>query len=464
MPEPPQHSVTRGARMAGVVVKHASRDAVRRVREPFLSDERRAADRDAQVLRLADDLVTTLGTMKGAAMKLGQIISLLNLGLSTAATRDEFTRRLAPLFSQAPAVPDATMFAVIDAELGRNRRHIATIDPGPIAAASLGQVYRGTLTDGRVVAIKVQYPSARHAVRADLKNLALMTKLFERRYRHVDVGLSDVVAEVSDQIRIELDYRRELESHDHVWRAHLDHPVFAIPEPLAELCTDRVLVTEFVDGVALDHLGSAGQEERDRVGEAIYRFYCGTMYSTGAFCADPHPGNVKVLADGRVAFMDFGLYVRMTEAEVSVERGVLAAVMTDDAEEAYRLAKAAGFIVDTSAMSPETTMEYIRTVAGWYLTPGLTRITERLTHQCLSQAMLPGSDFGHAIFRQRMQPAHAFSRRTEMSVLGLLASLHAEGRWHDIAAEWILGRPASTDMGRRIADWQRRAGGSVSTT
>lgn len=145
-----------------------------------MSDDEKAAARDAEVLRLADDLVSALGAMKGAAMKLGQAMSLLNLGLSSAEARDEFSRRLAPLYRRAPAVANAAMFGVIDRELGDRRRRLVSIEPEPLASASLGQVYRGELDDGRAVAIKVQYPSAQSSVRADLKNLALLVRLRSR--------------------------------------------------------------------------------------------------------------------------------------------------------------------------------------------------------------------------------------------------------------------------------------------
>jgi predicted unusual protein kinase regulating ubiquinone biosynthesis (AarF/ABC1/UbiB family) len=455
-PERPGGRGERGRRLGGVGARHLSRQAVSRVSEPFRSERQREAARDEQILALASDLVTTLGSMKGAAMKLGQVISVLNFGLSSAAARTEFSQRLAPLFNQAPAVADAEMFRILDAELGARRSLIATIETPPVAAASLGQVYRAILTDGRRVAIKVQYPSARASVRADLKNLGLIVKLYSRANRLANLGLDDVVAEVAEQISAELDYEKELTNHDQVWRAHRDHPVFVIPEPITDLCTARVLVTDYLEGQDLSRLTADDHVDRDRLGEAIYRFYCGSIYTTGHFCADPHPGNIVLLPDARVGFVDFGLFVRMRPAEINVEKGVLAAVMTGDAVGAHRLAQEAGFIVDTESMPAQLTMDYIHAVAGWYLTPGTVRITDKVAYRCLSQAMLPGSHFGTGIFRQQMQRAHAFSRRTEMSVCALLGTLGAEGRWRDIAAEWILGAEPATEMGRQISSWQSR--------
>ncbi|MDZ7883682.1 MAG: AarF/ABC1/UbiB kinase family protein [Mycobacterium sp.] len=385
-------------------------------------------------------------------MKLGQIISVLNFGLSSQQSRAEFSRRLEPLFNAAPAVGNDALFKVIDSELGAaGRRMIARIEDEPIATASIGQVYRATLRDGRQVAIKVQYPSAREAVRADLKNLALLVRL--RKSFYPVRGLDAVMDEVRQQIEMELDYRLEWASHRAVFDAYRGHPVFVIPEPVDELCTERVLVTDFINGTELHKYSPADQVERDRLGEAIYRFYCGGMYTAGRFCADPHPGNILVLADQRVAFLDFGLYVQMSREAVEVQRAVLAAAMNADASTAHALAREAGFITDAEAMPAQMTLDYMNAVAGWYLQPGVVQITDKTAHKVLAQAMLPRSDFRDSIFKQRMLGTHAFSRRTEMGVCALLGALQARNNWHSIAAEWAFGSPTSTDMGRAIAEY-----------
>lgn len=448
----PHTRIGRGARLGLVAMNHASRTAVLRAREPFMADADKVRAWDHQVLQMADDLTKALGSMKGAAMKLGQVLSLLNLGLSSAEAREEFSNRLAPLFRRAPAVDNATMFALLDRELGKNRNQLASIEPEPIASASLGQVYRGTLIDGRTVAIKVQYPSAQAAVRADLKNLALLARM--RRRSLPDVGLDALVAEVSDQIRLELDYRRELTNHRLVYEDNRGHPVFRIAEPIDHLCTDRVLVTDYLDGLELDEVDEVDQDTRDWVGEAIYRFYCGSLYTSGRFCADPHPGNVMLMADRQVGFVDFGLYVRMAPEQIDVERTVFAAVMRGDAETAYHHACAAGFIVDEEAMPRDMAMDYLQTVASWHLTPGVVEVTPKTVHKSVAQAMLPRSQFSDGMYRQRVPREHAFSRRTDMSVCGLLGDLHARGPWRAISEEWILGGPPATAMGEQIARWR----------
>jgi predicted unusual protein kinase regulating ubiquinone biosynthesis (AarF/ABC1/UbiB family) len=444
--------VSRTTQLGKVAARQAARQAVDAVRRPFQSEEEQARARDEQMLKFADDLVAALGTMRGAAMKLGQIISVLNFGLSSQQSRAEFTRRLQPLFSAAPAVGNDALFALIDSELGASgRRMIAHIEDEPIATASIGQVYRATLRDGRQVAIKVQYPSAREAVRADLKNMALLVRL--RKPFYPVLGLDAVMDEVRRQIEMELDYRLEWASHRAVYDAHRGHPVFVIPEPIDELCTPRVLVTEFINGTQLHEYSPADAAECDHLGEAIYRFYCGGMYTAGSFCADPHPGNILVLDDQRVAFLDFGLYIQMSRETVETQRALLAAAMNADADATHALARETGFITDAEAMPAQTTLDYMNAVAGWYLQPGVVQITDKTAHKVLAQAMLPRSDFRDSIFKQRMLGTHAFSRRTEMGVCALLGTLHATNNWHSIAAEWAFGSSPCTDMGRAIAEY-----------
>lgn len=449
--------VSRTTQLGKVAARQAARQAVDAARRPFQSEEEQARARDEQMLRLADDLVETLGSMRGAAMKLGQIISLLNFGLSSQDSRAEFSRRLEPLFNAAPPVPNATMFKLIDKEISPSgRRLLAHIEEVPVATASLGQVYRGTLSDGRAVAIKIQYPFARDAVRADLKNMAMLVRL--RRPFYPVPGLDEVMEEVRKQIEAELDYRLELDNHRSVYEANREHPVFAIPEPIDELCSSRILATEYVEGRALHTFSPTDQADRDRVGEAIYRFYAGNIYTTGRFCADPHPGNILVLEDGRLAFLDFGLYVRMSPDDLDCQRSILAAAMKGDAATVHELTRRAGFLADAEAMPPAMTMDYMHAVAGWYLLPGVAQITEKVAYKALSQAMLPRSDFRDGIFSQRMLGPHAFARRTEMSVCALLGTLQAANNWHAIASEWAFGHPPITEMGRAIAEYETAAG------
>ncbi|NGX09598.1 AarF/UbiB family protein [Mycobacteroides franklinii] len=442
----------RAAALGKVVAGHAVRSAITTAIKPVAADV--AARRDADILRFADDLVAVAGSMKGAAQKLGQLLSVVDVGITSASARDEFTARLAPLFDNAPRVPDATMHTALERALGSRRARIVSIDAGAVASASIGQVYRGRLDDGRTVAIKIQYPDIASKVRADLKNLQLVTKLAAKKMPASNTQA--IVAEVQRQMIKEVDYRTELAHHQRIFDAFRGHPAWRIPEPIAELCTEQVLVTEYLDGVPFDSLGGEDQPVRDRVGEAIYRFYCGEMYRTGFFCADPHPGNIMLLPDGRVGFVDFGLCMDMDPEDAEVQRKVFRALLTGDDDEAFELAVAAGFLADPEAMERSAATEYIRAVSSWHLADGSLRMTPDIARRSVADAVLPSSKFYDGIRHQRLVETHAMARRTEMCVAALLGKLGAEAPWSAIAREYLGLADAATPMGEGIEIWSQQ--------
>ncbi|HXC45653.1 MAG TPA: AarF/ABC1/UbiB kinase family protein, partial [Solirubrobacteraceae bacterium] len=270
-------------------------------------------------LETAKQIVAALGRMKGAAMKLGQVMSFLDVGLVPEEHREEFQRELSKLRDAAPTVSFAQMKRVIEDDLERKLADVfAEFDERPIAAASIGQVYRATLEeDGREVAVKVQYPGVAAAVRADLKNLGMIMRLLKRMTPSLDV--KGVTAEIRDRIAEELDYELEAQNQRSMARIFRGHPFILVPEVVSELSRERVLVSEFVRGVGFEQLKGYPQAERDRVAEIVFRFYLGCFYRHREFSGDPHPGNFMLLEDGRVAFLDFGLFKRLAPGPVELE-------------------------------------------------------------------------------------------------------------------------------------------------
>ncbi|TEA08571.1 ABC1 kinase family protein [Mycobacteroides salmoniphilum] len=442
----------RAAALGKVVAGHAVRSAITTAIKPVAADV--AARRDADILRFADDLVAVAGSMKGAAQKLGQLLSVVDVGITSSSVRDEFTARLAPLFDNAPRVPDETMHRALDRELGGLRGRIVSVEAGAIASASIGQVYRARLDDGRMVAVKIQYPDIASKVRADLKNLQLVAKLASKKMPASNSQA--IVAEVQRQMIKEVDYRTELAHHRRIFDAFRGHPGWRIPEPITELCTEHVLVTEYLDGVPFDGLIGEDQPVRDRVGEAIYRFYCGEMYRTGFFCADPHPGNIMLLPDGRVGFLDFGLCMDMDPDDAEVQRKVFRALLTGNDDEAFELAVAAGFLADPQAMERSAATEYIRAVSSWHLEDGSLRMTPDIARRSVADAVLPSSKFYDGIRNQRLVETHTMARRTELCVAALLGKLGAEAPWSAIAREYLGLAGIATPLGEAIEIWSHQ--------
>src|SRR3954464_5161727 len=160
------------------------------------SDQGKQAALEKRQIETAQQIVTALGTMKGAAMKLGQVMSFLDVGLVPEEYREEFQRKLGELRDAAPKVRFEDMQKVIEEELEEPVTEVfSEFDTEPIAAASIGQVYRATLHDGRDVAVKVQYPGVAGAVRADMQNLGLILRLMKRVAPGIDVGA------IADEVR-----------------------------------------------------------------------------------------------------------------------------------------------------------------------------------------------------------------------------------------------------------------------
>ncbi len=321
-----------GRATANVAVRQAGTKAANVVRSPEDSDK--ALER--RQIETAEQIVTVLGGMKGAAMKVGQVLSFVDLGLVPEEYQEEFQAKLAALRDSAPTVSFEQMSKVIEQELGQPpSKAFAELDPAPVAAASIGQVYRGRLHDGRDVAIKVQYPGVNDAVRADMQNLGMLMRLAKRITPQMDVKA--VTDEIRARIIEELDYELEASNHRTLARLYRGHPFIFIPPVVTEMCRERVIVTEFVEGDRFEQLTSGTQEERDRIGEIVYRFYFGSMYRHRRFSGDPHPGNMIRMADGKIAFIDFGLFKEIGPHEMEVELATGRAVSEKNAEELHRL-------------------------------------------------------------------------------------------------------------------------------
>jgi predicted unusual protein kinase regulating ubiquinone biosynthesis (AarF/ABC1/UbiB family) len=409
-------------------------------------------------LETAKQIVAALGTMKGAAMKLGQVMSFLDVGLVPEQHREEFQRELAKLRDSAPKVSFKQMRKVIEDDLEEPiAEAFASFEEEPIAAASIGQVYRATLEDGRAVAVKVQYPGVASAVRADLQNLEMIMRLLKRMTPGLDVKA--IAEEIKERIVEELDYELEAQNQRSLARIFDGHPFIVVPDVISSLSRERVLVSEFVDGVGFEELKGRSQVERDRLGEIIFRFFLGCLYRHRQFSGDPHPGNFLLLEDGRVAFLDFGLFKRLDAGPVELELAAQRAVAEGDAASLHRLLAESGFLPEPERVDPDHLLAFIASAIWWYTTADET---VELSPEIATQVMIESSDPRSSHFRemrhQDMRPEHLFGRRMEMLTLAVLSQLRAGANWHRIAREWMYNDPPVTELGRQEADFYGRAG------
>jgi predicted unusual protein kinase regulating ubiquinone biosynthesis (AarF/ABC1/UbiB family) len=403
-------------------------------------------------LETAEQIVAALGTMKGAAMKLGQVMSFLDVGLVPEEYREEFQAKLAELRDAAPKVSFKDMKKVIEGEYGeRIEDDFQTFDPVPIAAASIGQVYKARLDDGRDVAVKVQYPGVAQAVRADMQNLGIILRLMKRVAPGLDPkAMGD---EIRSRIDEELDYELEAQNQRTLARIYRGHPFIVVPEVMTSLSHEKVIVTEFVTGRGFEEIKQLPQAERDRLGEIVFRFYFGCMYRHLQFSGDPHPGNSLLLNDGRMAFLDFGLFKRIPASIAEFELQIARIGATGDGAALIEHLHKGGFIAKPEYYTPEGILEQLRDMTWWYSTDEEIELTPEIATEIMIEMSDPRSSHFSKMRHETLPPDHLFGRRLEMLTLAVMSQLRARGNWHRIAREWIYGDEPVTELGRQEAEF-----------
>jgi predicted unusual protein kinase regulating ubiquinone biosynthesis (AarF/ABC1/UbiB family) len=443
----PTGRVRRTAKIGSLAARQAVRQAGTRAANVTRSDEDAQAALERRHLEAAEQIVTVLGTMKGAAMKLGQVLSFLDVGLVPEQHREEFQAKLAALRDAAPKVSFKDMRKVIEQELEDDLGELfASFDEDAIAAASIGQVYRATLHDGRDVAVKVQYPGVAAAVRADMQNLGLIMRVVKRMTPGLDVKA------VTDEIRLrideELDYELEAQNQRSLARIFRGHPFIVVPDVVTRMSRERVIVSDFVEGTGFEQLKHYPQADRDRLGEIIFRFFFGCLCRHHQFSGDPHPGNFLLQDDGRVVFLDFGLFKRMAPEDVESELAVGRAVSEGDAVAVHALLASNGFLPSPERVSPDELLAYMEDTVGWYTSDATLQLTPEYATRVAIESSDPRSRHFRTLRHQDIRPEHLFTVRMLLLTLAVLGQLRASANWHRIAREWMYGEPAATDLGR----------------
>ncbi|WP_330184598.1 AarF/ABC1/UbiB kinase family protein [Nocardia sp. NBC_01503] len=449
--ELPTSRLARGTKLGMAVAGNALRAQKTRRSMRGRSEAVRERMAEESMIRATEQMVMVLGTMKGVAMKLGQMLSVLDLDLVPPEHRERFQRRLAVLRDSAPSVSFDVMRAVIEEDFGRTLEEVfVDFEPEPIAAASIGQVYRAKLRDGRTVVVKVQYPGIDAAVRADLKNLAMFRRILQSAMPWITPAVLD---ELRLNLESELDYVAEANTQKQIAELYRGHPFIVVPDTFPELSTQRVLVSEYFPGHGFEEIRALPAPERDRIGEIIYRFYVGSLFTFNEFCGDPHPGNLLLGADGRVAFLDFGLYNRMDPEHVQFEATCIRAAAEDQAEELRDLMIQRGVIDSPEEITPEECLEYVLAACEWALVDEDLTITPELASGAFILAVDPRASEFSGMKQQNLPPEHLFSRRADFLTFGMLGQLEATGNWHRIAREWLYGDEPVTELGLAHRDW-----------
>ena len=296
----------RNARLASIPVGFAGRAALGLGKR--LTGKSKDAVQAELMEKAANQLFTVLGELKGGAMKVGQALSVMEAAIPEELG-EPYRDALTKLQKDAPPLPAEKVHRVLDAQLGTKwRGRFTSFDDSPVASASIGQVHKAVWSDGRDVAVKIQYPGADEALRADLKTMQRMVGVFKQLSPGADI--EGVVDELIERTEMELDYRLEADNQRKFAKAYADHPHFAVPRVVAS--APKVVVQEWIQGVPMAEIIRNGTpEQRDMIGTRLLELTFDAPRRLELLHGDAHPGNFMLLPDGRMVVIDFGAVAPM---------------------------------------------------------------------------------------------------------------------------------------------------------
>ena len=435
MTELPRKAVARTAKLAALPLGYAGRSA--------LGLGKRIGGKPADAVmseiqqRTAEQLFRTLGELKGGAMKVGQMLSVLESALPEELAgpyRDQLTR----LQDAAPPMPTQTVREILAHDLGPDwRERLVWLDGGPTAAASIGQVHQGRWHDGREVAVKVQYPGAGEALLADLRQLARLARTAAPLIPGLD--LKPLVAELQERARDELDYELEAEAQRAFAAAFRDDPEIVVPDVVEVGAT--VLVTEWLESTSslASVIREGTQEQRDHYGELFVRFLFSGPSRTGMLHADPHPGNYRVLPEGRLGVLDFGAVARLPERGLPEAMGRLLRVAGEaDLDGLVDGLRDEGFIRERVTVDPQLLHDYLAP----FVEP--TRVERfRFSREWMRTQFArindPRSPAYTVGMKLNLPPSYLLIHRTWLAGVGVLCQLECEAPFRQILQESLPG-------------------------
>jgi predicted unusual protein kinase regulating ubiquinone biosynthesis (AarF/ABC1/UbiB family) len=429
----------RGAHWATVKVRGATMD-----------DERRAQLEEQFAIKTAEDVAQELGNMKGAIMKLGQMVSFIADGLP-----DDARIALQSLLQDVPPMAPSLAAQVVREQLGDDpERVFLEWDPVPVAAASIGQVHKAVAHDGRVVAVKVQYPGVGTAIKHDLDNAEMLYSMFAAvSLKGLDVHA--LVDELRARMYDELDYYLEAACQTEFFERYRGHPFIRIPEVVPELSAEKVLTTEWIDGAGWGEFeATASEAERQHAAEVVFRFAQGSVHRHGVFNGDPHPGNYRFHDDGRVTFFDFGLVKRWQPEELARLMPILDFVLDRDVTGTVAAMERVGFIRADHTLDPERVFECVSAPYRAYFEDEYT-FTKSYTTEALRNVMDLQGPYADVIKNLNMPPSFVILDRVVWGVSALLGRLEARNKWRGILQEYRHGDPPVTPLGEAEAEWAR---------
>src|SRR4051794_39154868 len=397
----PAGRVQRTAKVGRAIGSSGARYAGTRARNVVRSEKDAHAQIDKRHMEAAEKMVDALGQLKGAAMKIGQLASFIDTEFLPPEYRELYQDKLASLRSTAPPMPWKKVRDVLEEEWEEDPEELfEDFEHDAAAAASIGQVHRATLPDGRRVAVKIQYPGVAEALRADMSNAGMIMRLAKALAPGLDAKAA--AEELKTRVLEELDYEYEAQNQRAFARGYRGHPFIYVPDVITRLSRTRVLVTEWVDGHNFEYVKELPQDECDRFGEIVFRFCFGSIYHLQHFNADAHPGNYLLMDDGKVAFLDFGMTKQLDKEQIELEIAALDAAFDEDPERLRVALHDLGFLNNPKKVDAEKLLQHVKAVGGWYMEDREVTIDSAHVMNVIAAVSDPRSQFYDVMRRENV--------------------------------------------------------------
>ena len=427
----PRRAVSRTAKLATLPLGFAGRTA--------LGVGKRVGGKPSELViaevqqRTAEQMFRVLGELKGGAMKFGQALSVFEAAIPEELAAP-YRASLAKLQEAAPALPADRVHAVLSEQIGpRWRLRFDSFDDDPAAAASIGQVHKAVWRDGRDVAVKIQYPGAGQALRSDLTQIGRMMRMVGPLYPGMD--MAPLVDELQRRMNEELDYRREAKGQRAFGKAFTDDADFVVPDVI--FASDEVLVSEWVGGTPLRSLIEAGTpDQRNRAGLLLARLFFSGPARAHLLHADPHPGNFRLLDDGRLAILDFGAVDRLPHGLPRPIGSLARRAIDNDAEGVLRGLRREGFVRDSVRVDADELLSYLVPLLEPLKNEDFHFERAWLRREAMRLADLRKATTG---MKLNLPPAYMLIHRVALGVMGVLCQLDATAGFRGEAEEWLPG-------------------------
>jgi predicted unusual protein kinase regulating ubiquinone biosynthesis (AarF/ABC1/UbiB family) len=412
----------------------------------------RDPERGAELLgqrheQLAEQAVEVLASLRGGAMKIGQLASFLDVEFIPPEFREMYQEKLATLRDSAPPMEWKKVKRVLEQEWGESPESIfESFDETAAAAASIGQVHRAVMPDGRAVAVKVQYPEIADALEADLGTASILVGLA----RAVVPGMDpqEIAGELRERVMEELDYELEAQNQRAFARAYRDHPFIHVPSVVGELSRRRVFVSDWVDGIPFVKVrDELPDDERQRFGEIVYRFFFGSMHYLGRFNVDAHPGNYMLMEDGRVAFIDFGSVKEVNVARLRTGVQLMTAAAERDSARVADLLVELGYIRAELPDNLDRLMAQVRNSRAWVIDDRDVTIDRKYVSRVIASQSKVDAEAVRMVRAMRPVAEDMMLERIGLGVFAVLGQLGVTRNWHRIAREVWFGDEAHTPLG-----------------